>query len=120
MSFKRTGDLFIRYSDSPSLYTLLPMVTEAVPEPTEPEPTPEPQLTSEQPPAPEANMEQMDVEPTKPEEVKEEKPKEKPKSGNKNLVLIIVLLVLLVGLAASYFLGWLNPAFEWVLGLLGL
>lgn len=64
----------------------------------------------------------------KPEEVKPElKPKDetKPVKIKKHfplvkVILIIILLGIIGGLILAFLQGWLNPAFDWILGLLGL
>ena len=76
--------------------------------------------------APTPDMIMKPKEEAKPE-LKEEKPK---KEGSKpmvkkhfpigKLILIILMIAIAGGLVFAYIQGWLNPAFEWVLELLGL
>lgn len=87
-----------------------------------PTPTPTPALAPKQEKAPTPDMiMKPDV---KKEEKKEEEKKKEPKPKKHfplgKLIAIIVLLGIAGGLVFTYLQGWLNPAFEWLLGLLGL
>jgi hypothetical protein len=83
----------------------------------------------EEAPAPAVQTPDMIMKPkeeAKPE-VKEEKPKKedaKPMVKKHfpigKLILIILMIAIAGGLVFTYIQGWLNPAFEWVLELLGL
>lgn len=69
---------------------------------------------------PDVKKEDKKEEKPKVEEEKKKEPKQKKHFPIGKLIIIIVLIGIVGGLVFAYLQGWLNPAFEWLLGLLGL